>query len=195
MSSINISQDNNTNPYNESEVNQLRINLNKEKNKNLVLTNENDNLKKRLNELNNEIEKMKKQKTLEIDYLNNEIEKMKKKIKILKNDLSNKDLEIQNYLSQNNENKNVITSIKPGERIIGVNFVSMGTNDIGHYNLVCKNTDLFVRLEERLYEDFPQFKDYETIFEVNTRRIRRFRTLDENNIKNNDIVNIFIENN
>ena len=195
MSSINISQDNNTNPYNESEVNQLRINLNKEKNKNLVLTNENENLKKRLNELNNEIEKMKKQKTLEIDYLNNEIEKMKKKIKILKNDLSNKDLEIQNYLSQNNENKNVITSIKPGERIIGVNFVSMGTNDIGHYNLVCKNTDLFVRLEERLYEDFPQFKDYETIFEVNTRRIRRFRTLDENNIKNNDIVNIFIENN
>ena len=195
MSSINISQDNNTNPYNESEVNQLRINLNKEKNKNLVLTNENKNLKKRLNELNNEIEKMKKQKTLEIDYLNNEIEKMKKKIKILKNDLSNKDLEIQNYLSQNNENKNVITSIKPGERIIGVNFVSMGTNDIGHYNLVCKNTDLFVRLEERLYEDFPQFKDYETIFEVNTRRIRRFKTLDENYIKSNDIINIYIENN
>ena len=138
---------------------------------------------------------MKKQKTLEIDYLNNEIEKMKKKIKILKNDLSNKDLEIQNYLSQNNENKNVIASIKPGERIIGVNFVSMGTNDIGHYNLVCKNTDLFVRLEERLYEDFPQFKDYETIFEVNARRIRRFKTLDENNIKSNDIINIFIENN
>jgi len=177
VSSNNISQDNNTNPYNESEVNQLRINLNKEKNKNLVLTNENDNLKKRLNELNNEIEKM------------------KKKIKILKNDLSNKDLEIQNYLSQNNENKNVIASIKPGERIIGVNFVSMGTNDIGHYNLVCKNTDLFVRLEERLYEDFPQFKDYETIFEVNARRIRRFKTLDENNIKSNDIINIFIENN
>ena len=68
----------------------------------------------------------------------------------------------------------------------------MGSNDIGHYNLVGKSRDLFVRLEERLYEDFPQFKDYETFFEVNTRRIKRFKTLDENNIRGNDIINIFI---
>ena len=61
--------------------------------------------------------------------------------------------------------------MRPGDKIMGVNFVSMGSNDIGHYNLVCKNRDLFVRLEERLYEDFPQFKNYETYFEVNTRRI------------------------
>ena len=78
---------------------------------------------------------------------------------------------------------------------MGVNFVSMGTNDIGHYNLVCKNTELFVRLEERLYEDFPKFKDYETFFEVRTKRIKRFKTLDENNIKSKDIINIFIVNN
>ena len=129
-----------------------------------------------------------------MDDLNKGIEEMEDKMKSLEKDLNQKNIEIEKYKSRTNENKNIITSIKPGEKIMGVNFVSMGTNDIGHYNLVFKNTELFVRLEERLYEDFPQFKDYETIFEVNTRRIKRFKTLDENNIKSNDIINIFIEN-
>ena len=75
---------------------------------------------------------------------------------------------------------------------MAVNFVSMGNQDIGHYNLICKNVDLFVRLEERLYKDFPQFKEYETYFEVKTKRIKRFKTLKENQIKTNDIINIFI---
>ena len=73
-----------------------------------------------------------------------------------------------------------------------VNFVSMGTHDIGHYSLACKNTDIFVKLEEKLNNDFPQLKKYETCFEVKTRRIKRFLTLEENNNKNNDIINIFI---
>ena len=59
-------------------------------------------------------------------------------------------------------------------------------------NLVGKSRDLFVRLEERLYDDFPQFKNYETYFEVNGKRIKRFQTLEQNKIKNNDIINIFI---
>ena len=102
-------------------------------------------------------------------------------------------MEIQNYISQNKiTNKNKITSILPGEEILGVNFVSMGIQGISNYKLVCKNTDLFVRLEERLYGDFPQFKEYETYFEVKTRRIKRFKTLKENNIKSNDVINVFI---
>ena len=102
-------------------------------------------------------------------------------------------MEIQKYISQKNiTNKNEITSILPGEKILGVNFVSMGIQGISNYNLVCKNTDLFVRLEERLYEDYPQFKEYETYFEVKTRRIKRFKTLQENNIETNDVINVFI---
>ncbi len=68
----------------------------------------------------------------------------------------------------------------------------MGNQDIVHYSLVCKNTDLFVKLEERLYNEFPQFKNFETYFEVRTRRIKRFKTLDENKIKNKDLINVFI---
>ena len=130
---------------------------------------------------------------MKINNLNNEIVQLKNKIKLLENNTSLKTIEIQRLISEYNlKYQNTITSVKPGERIIGVNFVSMGTNDIGHFNLVCKNIELFVRLEERLYANFPQFKNYETYFEVNGRRIKRFKTLDENNIKSNDIINIFI---
>ena len=68
----------------------------------------------------------------------------------------------------------------------------MGNQDIGHYAVVCKNTDLFIRLEEKLYDEYPDFKNYETYFEVKTKRIKRFKTLDENKIKNGDVINIFI---
>ena len=68
----------------------------------------------------------------------------------------------------------------------------MGNQDIGHHAVVCKNTDLFIRLEEKLYNEYPDFKNYETYFEVKTKRIKRFKTLDENKIKNGDVINVFI---
>ena len=75
---------------------------------------------------------------------------------------------------------------------MALNFVSIGVQGINNYNLICKNTDLFVKLEERLYEDFPQPKEHDTYFEVKTRRIKRFKTLKDNNIKTNDVINVFI---
>ena len=161
---------------NEDEITKLKRLLNEEKNKNI-------NLMK-------EIEILKNKNII----LNNDNNSLKEKIKILENNLKAKKNELQNLLSKNNNNNIInykITSINPGEEILAINFVSNGVQDIGHYNLVCKNTDLFVRLEERLYQDFPDFKNYETYFEVNTRRIKRFKTIEENNIKNNDIINVF----
>ncbi len=123
------------------------------------------------------------------------MQELKDKFKSLENDLIKKNEEIQQLLEKNNNtNKYEITSIEPGEKIMSVNFVSMGNQKIGPYNLVCKNIDLFIRLEERFYEDFPIFKEYDTYFEVNGKRIKRFKTLEQNNIKTNDIIKIFINN-
>lgn len=75
---------------------------------------------------------------------------------------------------------------------MSINFVSMANQDIINYSLPCKNTDLFARLEEKLYKDYPKYKDQETFFEVNARRIKRFKTLKENKIKNNDVISLFV---
>ena len=149
------------------------------KNKNKELINENTILKEKLNKLNMDI---------------NNIQNLKNKIKSLEKELNKKNEEIQQLLSQNNNNqgKYKITSINPGEEIMCINFVSMSNQDINNYGLVCKNTDLFIRAEERLYEDFPQFKKYETYFEANGKRIKRFQTLSENNIKDKNVINLFI---
>jgi len=114
-------------------------------------------------------------------------------IQLLQNELLkyqfNNTNNINNFYNQSNNTINI--SLKPGEKIMGINFVSHGNQLVANYNIVCKNTDLFVRLEEKLNNDFPQLKNYQTVFEVNTRKIKRFKTLDENMIKSNDVINIF----
>ena len=100
---------------------------------------------------------------------------------------------LQKYKESNdNQTEDILSSIKPSEKILAINFVSIGSQDINNYNQICKNTELFVRVEERLYNDFPQFKNSETYFEINGNRIKRFKTLDENNIKSNDVINLFL---
>ena len=75
--------------------------------------------------------------------------------------------------------------------IISVLFVTQGTHDIFNYSMACRTTDLFASLEERLYQDFPKYRNVEKIFMVNTNRISESKTLKENKIKNNDIISIF----
>ena len=161
----------NNNLFYESQINELKRQLNEERNKNQILN-------QKINELN--------------IYINNyqtNINNYENKIKMLEK-------EIQKYKSNYNYFYNTTNSsiniLKPGEKVIAINFVSMGNQEVGHYCQVCKNTDTFIRLEEKLNNDFPKLKDYETYFEVNGRRIKRFKTLDENKINHNDIINIFL---
>ena len=128
-----------------------------------------------------------------INKLNLEIEKKNEETKKISLEIKELSKTIRQKIATAKNTKDFdITSLKPGENILAVNFVSMGIQDIGHFNLICKNTDLFIKLEERLYEEFPLFKNYVTLFEVGTRKIKRFKTLDENGIKNNDIINVFV---
>ena len=70
--------------------------------------------------------------------------------------------------------------------------MTQGNNDIFNYSMPCKTTDLFASLEERLYQDFPKYRNAKKIFMVNTNKILRFKTLEENNIKSNDIISLFL---
>ena len=121
--------------------------------------------------------------------LNNQINNYLNQIQFLQNQINNYN---PNNLNNNLINNNYVISSKPGEKILSINFVSNGFQGIMNYSLPCKNTDLFVRLEEKLNNDYPELKDKETYFLVNGRKIKRFKTLDENQIKSNDVVNLFL---
>ena len=93
--------------------------------------------------------------------------------------------------------REIVQNIQPAQNVqtddefIRVNFVSMAFQDIANYSIVCKQSWLFSKLEERLYKDFPQYNKPETYFMFNAKMIERNNTLKENNIRNNSVVSVF----
>ena len=158
-------------PIYESQINELKKELNEEKERNKKLVKKNDEEKNKNNILIKE---------------NNELKEKNKKLID-----ENNELKLKNINQKNNES--LITSEKKKENKLVINFVIQGFE----YNNLkqsyeCNSTDLFVKLEEKLYEDFPIFKKHETYFEVNSKRVMRFESLEENNIKDKDEIILFV---
>ena len=75
----------------------------------------------------------------------------------------------------------LLNEIKPGEKPIAALFIS--SDEKITYAIPCKNTTPFVRIEEKLYEEYPEYKDTENHFIYNGNEIERFKTMKENNIQ------------
>ena len=84
-------------------------------------------------------------------------------------------------------NENSIENIQPGEKILAIGFTSCD-QIINNFILPCKDSELFVRIEEKLYDEFSDYKEKETYFMVGGNKIKRFKTLKENNIKSGSII-------
>jgi len=148
--------------------------LNEEKNKNKQLLNELNNEKKKVIELTNKLKLLENNKKNNIKRIN-DLEKL----------IKEKDKELKN-LKLKFEKNDLVTIINPGEEVIAVNFIS-SENDI-NYPMACKNTTLVSRLEEKLYNDYPRYKDFPTYLTVNGTIVSRFKTLEENGIKNHNSI-------
>ena len=140
--------------------------------------------------LNNEKEKV-RELTNKIIWYEKNINEYSNKNKQLINILRMKDKELNNLKSQLT-NDSPLSSIKPGEKIIAVNF---SLNKETYKPMACKSTDIIARLEEKLYNEYPKYKDYNNNLTVNGRIIKRFKSLDENGIKDGDsiVVNIMYD--
>ena len=57
-----------------------------------------------------------------------------------------------------------------------------------NHSFLCKNTHKFIYLENLLYEIYPELTESESFFIANGRKVNKFKTLEENNIKDNDLV-------
>ena len=103
----------------------------------------------------------------------------------------------------NNDNNNYINKIKelekeiekyknyflqPGEKLLTIKFISI--DQTINFETFAKKTDKFLKLESCLYENYPKYKDTENYFLFNGKKLNRNRTLEENNIKDNDILTL-----
>ena len=63
-----------------------------------------------------------------------------------------------------------------------VNFISMDQQI--HYAIPCIDTDIFAEVEEKLYKQFPQYRETNNNFIANGEPVLRFKTIAQNKIGN-----------
>ena len=51
-----------------------------------------------------------------------------------------------------------------------------------------KFTDIFSNIEKKFYDKYPEYKNTQSEFFVNGNKIDRFKNIDDNKIKNSDII-------
>ena len=146
-----------------------------------------------INEEKTKIEELNK----EISKKNNQINEQKIKIEELNNRISTL-TESNNNLKKffefiDKKEKDIYTlqskipiQLKDGEKLMSVIFIS--TDEFIHYPIICKNNQIFNVLENLLYEKYPEYKESENLFFVNGRKINKLKTIEENNIKNGNII-------
>ena len=56
------------------------------------------------------------------------------------------------------------------------------------YSVICKTTDEFTKIENQLYENYPEYNEINNNFILKGKIINKNLTLEQNGIKNNDII-------
>ena len=150
----------------------MQIELQEEKNKNNYLSNENIQLKQQIFQLQNNMNNF----NFSNNQNNNSIDSLIKLVKA-KEDLINNLNEKLNrfpFILEKNEN------------LMSVIFSSV--NQKVNYSIVCKNTDTIHNLEVKLYQEFPSLYESENYFLCKGQIINKFKTFEENKIKNGDTI-------
>ena len=167
--------------------------------------------KSKNNRLNKQIKKLEKELSIEKDSknkLNIKLEEANKQISDLTNQLLNnlnsiqsnkiielqkiidmKNQEISQYMRINNNSNGV--NFMPGDKIFGIGFESVNQK-IKNYIRAYKDTEIISRIEEELYNEYPEFKEKETYLMLNANKMKRFKSLKENNVKNGDVIQVHI---
>ena len=168
---------------NKNKINQKKNIVEKANNINNNLTiedykNENKKLKEKINNLQQEINRLNQENKKQNDYIN--------QINNLKNQLKEKDKEI-------NELKNKISNINIKKYVdyndIMVVHFNSGDGKIDH-GIKCLPEEKFVEVEEKLYKIYDEYRKRNNIFLAKGNLIKRDKTMSENNIKDGDKIQL-----
>ena len=150
--------------YNNNEINNLKNELSKA---NKII----EQQKYIINDLQNKLNKCNNYE-IQINNLNNIIIQKDNEINNLKNQLNN-----INNISNNNISNNVNFN-----EIVVVNFISMEQNV--HYAIAALKNNTFAEIEEKLYKQYPKYRETNNNFITNGSTVLRFKTIAENKISN-----------
>ena len=111
----------------------------------------------------------------------NQIMDLLDQIKLKDNELKNKDNELKEF-------KSILPFIiEKGDKLLSLIFHSVDQKI--HYSLICKNTDKFSSIVQRLFEVYTEYQEedvYYFIYKGN--RINTFKTVEALKFKNGDII-------
>ena len=176
-----------------SEILRLNNELNIEKNNSILLSQRIKELEKIINIKSKE--KSNENQNININMINKEknlINELNEKLKNLNDRLNrsiNKD-KINELYEEIRIKDKIISSfpvkLSEGEKLLSVIFVSVDQKI--HYSTICKNTDKFSKIENLLYDAYPEYIETENHFFVNGNKVNKYKSLENNKIKNNDII-------
>ena len=170
-----INELNNKNTYLINEINKLEKELKKEKNENKILKEKINNLEYIISENNEKIDKLKlKIKELE-EIIKNKSENnmdLRKIIKLME--------ELEQLKSK------LPFEILEKEKLMVITIIS--EDESLHYSIICKNTEKFTRIENMIYNEYPCYSYDDNIFIAHNKIINKHNSLENNGIKNNDII-------
>ena len=117
---------------------------------------------------------------------NNEIKKLKDEINSLKYQLNFKDKEINDL-----RNKSNVIDI-PKYKIDDIIVITFQASDSSvNYGIKCIKDETFAEVEEKLYKRYNDLRNTNNMFTANAKPVLRFKTINENNIKDGDIIQLF----
>ena len=112
--------------------------------------------------------------------LTNTISMNEEKMKALEKENENHKNMIKSINEENIKQKDLDSKLYKMEDIISLNFTS--TDQKINYSLPCVKNDIFAFVEEKLYKEFPEYRETNNFFVQKGQTILRFKTLKENNI-------------
>ena len=118
-------------------------------------------------------------------------------MKDLKNIIKQKDLELNSLKAQINNfqmnNNNLIYNNQINNINVPNNNFNININDMMcvnfvssdqkiHFGIACIKSNIFAEIEEKLYKEYPQYRETNNNFLANGMQVLRFKTIAENKI-------------
>ena len=143
-------------------------------------TNEKSDLKDKLNDYEIKIKKyesiINEQKS-KLEKIISEKELLEKAIKEKENEIIN----LKNEIEKKKENNSFNKTYHSQEQMITLNFSSTDSKIL--YTIPCLNKDVFVDVEKKLYDKYPENKEKNINFLSQGKLVLRFKTVEENKLE------------